>query len=76
MFHRGCGQRGLDPDAADPYLVARQQHRTHGQEHHDAEGHQGPSRDQPRPGEAVAPYQGQCRICLHSWRPCRSEFNA
>lgn len=70
MLPSGRRQRGLDPDAADPYLAAWSQHRAHGQEHHDAQGHQGPPGEQPGAGEAPAPHQGQHRFCVHPRRSC------
>lgn len=67
MLPRRCGQRRFNSDAADPHGAPRQQYHPHGQEHHDAQGHQGPFGDQPSSGEAAAPHQGQCRLRLHSW---------
>lgn len=69
MFPSGCRQRGFDPDAADPYRAAWPQHHLDGQEHHDAEGHQGPFGDEPGAREAAAAHQGQRRVCVHPWRP-------
>lgn len=66
MLHRGRGQRGLDPDAADPHLSAWQQRGADGQEHDDAQGHQGSPGKQPRAREVGATHQGQRGVRVHA----------
>ena len=49
----------------DPYCAERPGRRTHGQEHHDAQGHPRSLGEEPRPRASAAPHQAEHRLRLH-----------
>lgn len=51
MFRGGSGQRGLQADAADPHVAAREGRGADGEEHDDAQSHPRAPGEQPRLGE-------------------------
>lgn len=51
MLHCGSRQRGLQADAADPYVSPREGRGADGQEHNDAQGHPRALGKQPSSGE-------------------------
>lgn len=69
MLHCGSRQRGLQADAADPHVAPREGRGADGQEHHDAQGYQGPPGEQPSSGETAASHPGERGLRVHQGGP-------